>query len=129
MFTEAIAPIGNALSRLQSVTESNEREAFNSVEKAYREQQKADKAEEKNQINMYNSQARMLNAQAKIDAVAYANRLADMSEQRGVHVANVAGQMQSMAGGINAPVQITPQDVTFRPQQVSVYALGGERIR
>lgn len=114
MFTEAIAPIGNATERIRSASLAMENSYNKTLESLYKEQDKSDKNEEKNQMKLYNAEARRLNAQAKLDSIAYANRLADMSQQQGRHIANVAGELQSMAGGINAPVQISPQGVEIR---------------
>lgn len=116
MFTEAIAPIGNAINRISStMVEANTKEQKN-LERLYNLQNQSEKDFEKTQYQQYNAETRRMNAQAKLDSIAYANRLADMSQQQGRHIANVAGGLQLMAGGPNSPVQITPQGVQIPPQ-------------
>ena len=116
MFTEAIAPIGNAINRINSaMVEANTKEQKN-LERLYNLQNQSEKDFEKTQYQQYNAETRRMNAQAKLDSIAYANRLADMSQQQGRHIANVAGGLQTMAGGPNSPVQITPQGVQIPPQ-------------
>ena len=116
MFTEAIAPIGNAINRINNAMDStlkkeqdNRQDLVDLVNQSHREF-------EKTQYQQYNAETRRMNAQAKLDSIAYANRLADMSQQQGRHIANVAGGLQMMAGGPNSPVQITPQGVQIPPQ-------------
>lgn len=116
MFTEAIAPIGNAINRISStMIEANTKEQKN-LERLYNLQNQSEKDFERTQYQQYNAETRRMNAQAKLDSIAYANRLADMSQQQGRHIANVAGGLQMMAGGPNSPVQITPQGVQIPPQ-------------
>ena len=116
MFTEAIAPIGNSINRINSAFDASLKKESKIREDLMDLVNQTNKDAEKTQYQQYNAETRRMNAQAKLDSIAYANRLADMSQQQGRHIANVAGGLQMMAGGPNSPVQITPQGVQIPPQ-------------
>lgn len=120
MFVEALAPIGesaqriiNAGNRMSSTYDSMMSDQFKALEK---EKQ----AEDKSQMALYRAETARMNAENHANAIEYANRLADMAEQKGVHASNMAGMIndtvKGVTGGLPSPVQVQigPQPINYR---------------
>lgn len=121
MFVEALTPVGAGLTDAVRGSQAANHYLFDTMDSLYKIQNDENEKVEKTQNQMYRAETARMNAEAKIEAINYANRLADMAEQRGIHTANMAGQLNDMvySGSPYQPVQVQigPQPIAFQNER------------